>query len=145
MPCYPDIASPCPVANRLDEVMDGSFCRRCRAPVADLDAMDLASRYRLMARTGGDLCVRYRLPTPAAALAAAVMAAGMSVLPAAAQEVLVEPIAAQPAAHEEVIVGGARLLTRAERLEMEREARREERRAKREQRRAEKAARSPAS
>lgn len=88
MPFYPDIASPCPVADRLDEVMDGSFCRQCRKTVADLDSMDLAARYRLMAHAGGDLCARYRSPGPAAALAAAaMMAAGMSALPAAAQEV----------------------------------------------------------
>ncbi len=141
----PQIASPCPVADRLEQVMDGSFCNQCRKPVFDLDAMTSADRYRLMADVD-EPCVRYRLPTGRASLAAAAMiVAGIGSLPATAQEFLVPaPVAADEAGYDEIIVGGARKLTRAEQREMQRAARLEARREARERRKAEKPARTPA-
>lgn len=141
MPCYPDITSPCPVADRLDEVMEGDFCRRCSKRVADLDTMGHADRYRLMAKTGGDVCLRYRLPGSAALAAAAMVAAGIAVPAAAsAQDTVVVSSDTDPGMYDEIVVGGARKLTRQERYQMERQARAEERREKRLKRRAEKAA-----
>ena len=145
MPCYPDIASPCPVADRLDEVMEGDFCRACSQTVVDLDTMSHTDRYRLMAKTGGDVCVRYRLPGAAALAAAAMIATGIAVPAAAAQDTTIVSSDTDPAVYDEIVVGGARKLTRQERYQMERQARAEERREKRLKRRAEKVARSPAS
>ncbi len=141
MACYPQIATPCPVADRLDEILDRGFCARCREHVVDLDALRESERYALMARTGGGQCVRYRLP----ALAAAAMVVGVAALPAAAQD---SPppvaVAGADAEMDDIIVGGAVVLTDAERKEMRFRARQAERWEEIKRRRAERAARADA-
>ncbi|MEG3180093.1 hypothetical protein [Sphingomonas sp. LT1P40] len=141
----PQIASPCPVADRLDRVMDGNFCNQCRKTVFDLDTMSNADRYRLMAEVE-EPCVRYRLPASRASLAAAIMiVASVGAMPALAQDAPVATsVAVDDGALDEIIVGGARKLTRSEQIQMQRELRREERREQRKRRKAEKAARTPA-
>lgn len=144
MPRYPELDMHCPIEGRIGEVLDGSFCRRCRTTVHDLDALDEASRLRLMAGTQGDVCVRYRMPPFAAA---ALIAAGIGASPAAAQDTT--PAAAiaaadqsapapeaAPAYEDTEIVGVMSRPTPAQRARWLREARRAERQARAEQRRA---------
>ena len=133
MPERPLIHTPCPVADRLEEVMEGDFCRRCRKRVVDLDILTEPARLRLLAAARRTLCVRYAQPARAA-LAMATLAVA---LPAAAQQEAPPFADVEPASSmTEIVVGGARRLTRAERIEAEREARRLERQEQLERRRA---------
>ena len=141
---YPGLDQHCPITDRIDEAMDGSFCRQCKTTVHDLDALDEASRLRVVAGNLGPVCVRYRLPRAAALTAAARIAAS---LPAAAQNDAQSSAAAAQeatppaeAVEDDFIVGVMSRPTRAERARYLREARRAERKAARERRRAEKAA-----
>lgn len=124
---YPEIATPCPVRDRLDSLISEDVCGQCNSRVHDLDAMTRPQRLRLLAGAREGLCVRFRAP-----VAIAAMAAALGALPAAAQD------APDPAnatsetdtGYDEIIVGGARLMTADERRQAELEAAWEEDREK---------------
>ena len=101
---YPQITRPCPSADRLDTVMDGSFCRHCRHEVLDLSELDEGGRTAALAARPGETCVSYRVP---AAIAAGLMAIAT---PAAAQEPLPPPAAELPDHDSEIVVGGLPIL-----------------------------------
>jgi hypothetical protein len=77
---FPQI-HPCPYLDRLDEVIDGGFCRMCRREVHDLTALDARERADFLAVRGGDACVSYRMNVKPV-LAAALIAASAAVLAA---------------------------------------------------------------
>jgi hypothetical protein len=99
MPVYPKIETPCPVRDRLSEVLDGDFCRECKERVTDLTGMSDEERIAFMANRTGKVCVMYRRPIKPV-LAAAALAAVAMPMAAAAQD-------APPPAAEEVVAGGA--------------------------------------
>ncbi|MBB4838790.1 hypothetical protein HNP52_001859 [Sphingomonas kyeonggiensis] len=134
---FPRISRPCPVADRLDEVMDGDFCRQCSKRVLDLDRLGAPQRLRMLAGAREELCVSYRRPVAKAAIVAAALAAGVAALPAAAQEAPATQAAPADASMDEIVVGGIPILTPAQRARAEREARRIERQEKAAARRAE--------
>jgi hypothetical protein len=134
---FPRISRPCPVADRLDEVMDGDFCRQCSKRVLDLDTLGKTERLRTLAAATGELCVSYRRPVARAAMAAAALAASAAALPAAAQDAPVAQTAPADVSMDEIFVGGAPRLTRAERARYLREMRQIERQEKAAARRAE--------
>jgi predicted Fe-S protein YdhL (DUF1289 family) len=86
MALFPKIQSPCPYKGNLSAVMDGDFCRACKRDVVDLTAWSDEARVNFLASCETEVCVSYRLPVKSALVAAA-MAAAVSALPAAAQEV----------------------------------------------------------
>ncbi|MFS2108348.1 hypothetical protein ACCC88_01565 [Sphingomonas sp. Sphisp140] len=139
MDSFPKIARPCPVADRLDTVMDGDFCRECSKRVTDLDPLGDAQRLRTLATAQGELCVSYRRPAGKAVIAVAALAASIAALPAAAQEAPAAQVAPSDVSMDEIVVGGAPILTRSERIRYLREARRLERQEKAAERRAERA------
>lgn len=129
---FPRISRPCPVADRLDEVMDGDFCRQCSKRVVDLDELGTAARLRTLAEAREELCVSYKHPAAKALIAATALAAGIMAMPAAAQDAPTAQAAPANAAamDEEIVVGGAPILTPAQRAHYKREARRIERQEK---------------
>lgn len=81
MPPFPPIQRLCPYLDRLDEVIEGGFCRMCSREVHDLTAMDEKERSGFLAARGGDACVSYTMHVKPA-LAAALIAASAAVLAA---------------------------------------------------------------
>jgi len=81
---FPKIARPCPYLDRLDQVMDGDFCRMCERTVTDLTAMDTAERAAFMAACGGDACISYTTRLSPAVAAAALAASAAILVPAPA-------------------------------------------------------------
>jgi len=85
MSLFPKIERVCPYLDRLDEAMDGDFCRMCKRTVHDLTDMDRGQREAFLVACGGDACVSYTAyvrPAVAAALVAA--SAAVLVVPEAA-------------------------------------------------------------
>ncbi len=125
MPYCPPIVTPCPLPLQLGDART-SFCERCNKHVHDLDRMGEAQRMTLLADAREEVCVRYRRPIGRAALAAAALvASGLGLVsPAAAQDT---PVAAPQESPGDIVVGGARRLTRAEQVQLRREAKRQER------------------
>lgn len=97
MAIFPQIQSPCPYRNNLASVMDGDQCRACKRQVFDLTAMTDAERVAFMEGCATEVCVSYKLPLAALAMAAALGAP----MAAAAQEAI-------PADGDElyIVVGG---------------------------------------
>jgi hypothetical protein len=84
MSLFPKIERVCPYLDRLDEVVDGDFCRMCKRTVHDLTGMDDGERAAFLGACGGDACVSYTAyvrPAVAAALVAA--SAAVLVIPEA--------------------------------------------------------------
>ena len=74
MSLFPKIERVCPYLDRLDEAMDGDFCRMCKRTVHDLTDMTDPERAAFLTACGGDACVSYTAyvrPAVAAALVAA--------------------------------------------------------------------------
>jgi hypothetical protein len=87
MSLFPKIARTCPWLDRLDEAMEGDFCRMCQRTVHDLTEMDDGQRAAFLTACGGDACIKYTAyvrPAVAAALVAA-SAAVLVPVPAMAQ------------------------------------------------------------
>lgn len=143
MPVRPAISRPCPLRDRIEQVMDGDHCRHCDTRVVDLDSMAVSKRLAWMAAQRDHACVRFR--AAGTSLAAAALAAGVIAVPNASAQ---DSGSANPqatdsttiAADEEIIVGTFRRLTPAEQRRAERAARRaeqrERKRAERQRRRA---------
>lgn len=147
---FPKISRPCPVADRLNEVMDGDFCRQCSKRVLNLETLGKVERLRTLAAARAELCISYKRPSAKMLIAATALGAGIAASPALAQEAptaqSAPPVAA--AIETEIVVGGAPILTPAQRAHYRREARRIERQEKAAARRAErenKQAKGPAS
>lgn len=83
MALFPRIQTPCPYADRLDEVLVGSNCTKCQRQVHDITALDDAQRIALVASCADEICVSYRLSAKAV-LAAAALGAGFGMAGAAA-------------------------------------------------------------
>ena len=75
MPLFPKVQSPCPYKADLSAVMDGDFCRMCKRRVVDLTAWTDGERTAFLSACADEVCVSYRLPLRAAAIAAALVAA----------------------------------------------------------------------
>lgn len=108
MPLFPKVQSPCPYKSDLSAVMDGDFCRMCERDVVDITAWTDSERKAFLAGCRNEVCVSYRLPLRAAAMAAAFVAAPAL---AAAQEPAppapVEAVApADDLSGDLIIVGG---------------------------------------
>lgn len=89
MALFPKIERACPYLDRLDEAMDGDFCRMCQRTVHDLTGMTRAERTAFVAGCGGEACVSYAVrlkPAVAAAALAASTAILMAPAPATAQQ-----------------------------------------------------------
>ena len=111
MSLFPRIERVCPYLDRLDEAMDGDFCRMCKRTVHDLTDMDRGEREAFLAACGGDACVSYTAYVRPA-VAAALVAASMAVLvpePAMAQRAKAKPPRVQRVQPEmvPVMLGGA--------------------------------------
>lgn len=88
MGIYPKIQSPCPYADRLDQIMVGDHCTKCERSVVDITAMADREREALIAGCETELCVSYSLPVKGAMAAAAMSAAlGMAAPAFAAADV----------------------------------------------------------
>lgn len=131
MTWFPAITRPCPIADRLDTVLNGNDCGHCGQTVHDLDGTTEAMRRRLMATAPGELCVRYSRPIAKAILATAALGGGtlvhaqpgtptdMTLASQAATEthassitsVIVQQVG-DNAEDMEIIVGGARRIPR---------------------------------
>lgn len=88
MALFPKITRTCPYLDRLDEAMDGDFCRMCQRTVTDLTGMTRAERTAFVAGCGGEVCVSYTMRL-SPAVAAAALAASTAILvapPAMAQQ-----------------------------------------------------------
>ncbi|MCW3846121.1 hypothetical protein OF829_02650 [Sphingomonas sp. LB-2] len=108
MPLFPKIERSCPYLDRLDEAMDGDFCRMCKRNVYDLTGMTDPQRAAFLAACGGDACVRYTAfvrPAVAAALVAA-SAAVLVAEPAMAQRHEPIPPRALNPPYVPVLLGG---------------------------------------
>lgn len=79
MACFPKIDRPCPLS-RAEQAGVGGHCAHCDHAVHHLDGLDSEARRALVRNAGGPLCVAYRVPMAAAALALSLA------LPVAAQE-----------------------------------------------------------
>ncbi|MBX3595191.1 hypothetical protein [Sphingomonas sp.] len=136
---YPDLEQHCPLADRIETVIDGNLCRQCRTVVIDLDSVSEAERLRIMAGANGPPCVRYSIAGHAAVAA---LAAAIGATPLAAQDAPAPPrVDAAQESESTVIVGVMRRATPAGRARYERDARRAERRAAKKRREADKAQR----
>ncbi|MBO9713149.1 hypothetical protein [Sphingomonas sp.] len=100
MDLFPRIERTCPFLDRLDEALDGDFCRMCQRQVHDLTDMTRAERAAFIASCAGKgrVCVRYTLPVRPA-MAAAALAASAAVV-VGAESILVDP----PPVHAEAPV-----------------------------------------
>lgn len=79
---FPRITSPCPYKGPLSDILDQeAVCRLCHRQVHNLSDMSDGQRAAFLKACSGDVCVTYRLPFAAAAVALAAMAT-----PVAAQE-----------------------------------------------------------
>lgn len=74
MATFPRISRRCPYQQRRAAAMDGGLCTLCDRAVYDLTGMDDEGRAAFMAGCAEDVCISYRLPKAAAAIAAAAMA-----------------------------------------------------------------------
>lgn len=84
MSLLPWVQRPCPYLDRLDAVMDGDFCRKCRREVHDITDLDEAERAAFFESCNGNACVRYRFDAiPAAAAALIAASAAIAAVPAA--------------------------------------------------------------
>jgi len=113
MGLFPKVENPCPIKDKLDDIMDGDFCTHCHRNVFDLTQMTTAERQTFLADCQGEICVSYSIPVKKLAKGAALTTAASlgSVLPIAAQD-------AAPALSDEdlycyseddwIIVGGIR-------------------------------------
>ena len=99
MAIFPKIQRPCPARDKLAAYMDGDHCRLCKRQVHDMTNWSDAHRVAFLRECGAEVCVSYRLPAAAAALAAFAAATPM---PAAAHD---EPVMLDFEVME-VIVGG---------------------------------------
>ena len=88
MSLLPFIQQPCPYLNRLDEAMEGDFCKMCKRQVHDLSALDDAGKTDFLAACEGKACISYRFDVRPA-VSAALMAAGAAVM-------IAEPAMAAP-------------------------------------------------
>ena len=79
MSLFPKIERVCPYLDRLDEAMDGDFCRMCKRTVHDLTDMSDPERAAFLTACGGDACVSY-IAYVRPAVAAALVAASAAVL-----------------------------------------------------------------
>ena len=79
MACFPKIDRPCPLS-RAEQAGVGRHCAHCDHAVHHLDGLDSQARRALLRNAGGPLCVAYRVPMAAAALALSLA------MPVAAQE-----------------------------------------------------------
>lgn len=79
MACYPRIDRPCPLT-RAEQAGVGAHCAHCDHAVHHLDGLDPDARRALLRNASGPLCVAYRVPMAAAALALSLA------MPVAAQE-----------------------------------------------------------
>ena len=113
----PDIVSPCPVSDRLNAWMDGDICRHCDKRVFDLDTMSDAACARLLSQADASICVKYRAPV-SASLAAAALAVAALPTTALAQVDDKDVSSGQANEAQEIVVGGARLLTADERRQI---------------------------
>ena len=75
MAIFPKIQSPCPYKNNLAAIMDGDMCRACKRQVFDLTHMSDAERVAFVRGCKDEVCVSYRMPILAAAVAVAAIAA----------------------------------------------------------------------
>lgn len=82
MAIFPRVQSPCPYQGNLASVMDGDMCRACKRQVFDLTAMTDGERVAFMDGCATEVCVSYKLPLAALAMAATLGAP----MAAAAQE-----------------------------------------------------------
>ena len=108
MPLFPKIQSPCPYQGDLSAVMDGDVCRLCARQVFDITDWTDGQRMAFLAGCEEEVCVSYRLPLRAAAMAAAFVAA--PALAAAQEPVAAPPVEAQANAAAEgpmiIVMGG---------------------------------------
>lgn len=72
---FPKIERVCPWLDRLDEAMDGDFCKMCKRTVHDMTGKDEAEQAAFLTACGGDACVSYTFRL-SPAVAAAALAAG---------------------------------------------------------------------
>ena len=108
MSLFPKIERVCPYLDRLDEAMDGDFCRMCKRTVHDLTDMDRPQREAFLAACGGDACVSY-IAYVRPSVAAALIAASAAVLvpeAAMAQRHIPKPPRVRPV-EIPVMLGGA--------------------------------------
>jgi hypothetical protein len=98
---FPKIQKPCPVANSLDEYMDGDHCRLCKRNVVDIGDMSDAERRNFLDNCAGETCVTYSIRLKHVAAAVALSATAAS-LPVAAQESPLEALGLDPAAQQEL-------------------------------------------
>jgi hypothetical protein len=78
MAIFPKIQSPCPYKGNLSDIMDGETCRLCEREVFDLTHMTDGDRVAFMKGCSGEVCVSYRIPVMAAAVAAIAIATPMA-------------------------------------------------------------------
>jgi hypothetical protein len=78
MAIFPKIQSPCPYKGNLSDIMDGEVCRLCKREVFDLTDMSDGDRVAFIKGCSGEVCVSYRIPVMAAAVAAIAIAAPMA-------------------------------------------------------------------
>lgn len=84
MSLLPWVQRPCPYLDRLDAVIEGDFCRKCKREVHDITDLDEAGRAAFFEACNGKACVRYRFDAmPAAAAALIAASAAIAVVPAA--------------------------------------------------------------
>jgi hypothetical protein len=94
MAIFPKVQSPCPYKGNLSDIMDGEVCRLCKREVFDLTDMSDRDRVAFIKGCSGEVCVSYRIPVMAAAIAAFAIAT-----PVAAT-------ACEAVSEEYVVVGG---------------------------------------
>jgi hypothetical protein len=95
MSLFPKIERVCPYLDRLDEAIDGDFCRMCKRTVHDLTEMDDGQRAAFLTACGGDACVSYTAYVRPAVAAALVAASAAVLVPAPAMAQRHERIPAQ--------------------------------------------------
>jgi len=78
MALFPKIQSPCPYKGDLSAIMDGDVCRLCERQVFDLTHMTDGERLAFMKGCTGEVCVSYRMPVLAAAVAIAAIGVPMA-------------------------------------------------------------------
>ncbi|HKD20863.1 MAG TPA: hypothetical protein VKB71_02565 [Rhizomicrobium sp.] len=96
MAIFPKVQSPCPYKGKLSDILDGDVCRLCKREVFDLTHMTDGERVAFMEGCTGEVCVSYRIPVMAAAVAIAAIAAPVAAAACEATDA------------EVIIVGGIR-------------------------------------
>jgi len=89
MALFPKIQSPCPYKGNLSDIMDGDVCRVCERQVFDLTDMTDAARVAFMKGCTGEVCVSYKMPVFAAAVAIAAITAPLQAAACESTETIV--------------------------------------------------------